>query len=416
MENKFDFDEVTSAALDFMKNNLSYKDVTLRHYRSRWQPLKEYMESQKIDFISTKLCNDFLISFYKGRNRRDLTVSEKNIGKAVSVLSEFITTGSVQMKRKTIHMDGTIGMLMKDFLASKKSQRRSDLTIDKIESHLSNFNFWLLSHNVSSVGEIKQIHIINFIKSIDATKKSLVHDTLLDLRGFFSFLYKKEITSVNMACSIPKDKYVRQSLLPSYYSETEIEQLLKSIDRGTAVGKRDYAIILLAARLGLRTSDIARLKFANLHWEDSTIVFNQYKTGKDMTLPLLPVIGNAILDYIQYGRPQCHDKNIFILAISPFMSISSRSISTMVYRRFVDSNLYVKMRKHGVHALRHSLVKELLNNNQSLPVITEVLGHKNVESTRHYIRIDTESLRQCSLDVPRVDLNFHLQRKEAFYE
>jgi site-specific recombinase XerD len=88
----------------------------------------------------------------------------------------------------------------------------------------------------------------------------------------------------------------------------------------------------------------------------------------------------------------------------------------MVYRRFVDSNLYVKMRKHGVHALRHSLVKELLNNNQSLPVITEVLGHKNVESTRHYIRIDTESLRQCSLDVPRVDLNFYLQRKEAFYE
>ena len=416
MENKFDFDEVTSAALGFLKNNLSYKYVTLRHYRSRWQSVKEYMESQKTDFISTEVCNDFLISFYNGRNRNDLTVNEKNIEKAVSVLSEFITTGSVQKKNKTIHLDGAIGMRMRDFLTSKKSLRRSYLTVDKIETHLSNFNFWLLSHGVSSIDEIKQIHIINFIKSIDSTKKSLVHDTLLDLRGFFSYLYNNEIIPVNIASSIPKDKYVSQSLLPSYYTEAEIGELLKSIDRGSAVGKRDYAIILLAARLGLRASDIAHLKFENLHWEDSMIVLNQYKTGKNLTLPLLPVIGNAILDYIRYGRPQCHEKNIFILAISPFIPISSRSISTMVHRRFVDSNLYVKMRKHGIHALRHSLVKELLNNNQSLPVIAEVLGHKNVESTRHYIRIDTESLRQCSLDVPRVDLNFYLQREEAFYE
>ncbi len=415
MENNSNFNEAASAALDFLKNNLSYKYVTLRHYRSRWQSLKAYMESQKIDFISPEVCNDFLAIFYNGRKKSDLSVNEKNIEKAVSVLSEFITTGNVQKKNKTTHLDGTIGMLMRDFLASKKSQRRSCLTIDKIESHLSNFNFWLLSNGVSSVENIKQIHIICFIKSIDSTKKSLIHDTLQDLRGLFSYLYKKEIISVNMASSIPKDKYANQSQLPSYYTETEIEQLLRSIDRGTAVGKRDYAIILLAARLGLRTSDIARLKFENLHWEDSMIVLNQYKTGKDLTLPLLPVIGNAILDYIQYGRPQCHEKNIFILAISPFIPASSRSISTMVHRRFIDSNLYVKMRKHGVHALRHSLVKELLNNNQSLPVIAEVLGHKNVESTRHYIRIDTESLRKCSLDVPSVDLNFYLQRKEAFY-
>ena len=222
MENKFDFDEVTSAALDFLKNNLSYKYVTLRHYRSRWQSVKEYMESQKTDFISTEVCNDFLISFYNGRNRNDLTVNEKNIEKAVSVLSEFITTGSVQKKNKTIHLDGAIGMRMRDFLTSKKSLRRSYLTIDKIETHLSNFNFWLLSHGVSSIDEIKQIHIINFIKSIDSTKKSLVHDTLLDLRGFFSYLYNNEIIPVNIASSIPKDKNVSQSLLPSYYTEAEI--------------------------------------------------------------------------------------------------------------------------------------------------------------------------------------------------
>ena len=413
MKNEFDYSDVTSKALDFLKNILLYKYVTTRHYRSRWLYVKEYMKSIMTDFISPAVCNDFLIKLYNGRKHSDLSVNEKNIEKAVSVLSEFISTGTIHKTNKIIHLDGPIGMLMTDFLEFKKSLRRSNLTIDKIETHLSNFNFWLLSNGVSTIHDIKQMHILNFIRSLDSNKKALVHDTLLDLRGFFNHLYTKEILSVNLGLVIPKDNYVCQSQLPSYYTEAEIDRLLKSIDRGTAVGKRDYAILIIAARLGLRVSDIARLKFENLHWENSSIVLNQYKTGKYQKLPLLPAIGNAILDYIQYGRPQCVEKNIFILAVSPFYPISSRSISTMAHRRFLSAGLNLQGRKHGAHVLRHSLVKELLNSKQILPVITEVLGHKNTESTRHYIRIDTESLRQCSLDVPMVNPLFYQLLKEG---
>lgn len=409
MQDKFDYHEVTSSALDFLKNRLLYKYVTIRHYRSRWLFIKEYMESRKIDFISTAVCNDFTINLYNGREHSSLSVNEKNIEKAVSVLSEFIATGTIKKKNKIIHLDGPIGILMKDFLTFKETLRRSKLTIDKIETHMSNFNFWLMSNGVSIIHDIRQIHIISFIKSLDPNKKALLHDTLLDLGCFFNYLYKKEIISVNMGSFIPKDNYVRQSQLPSYYTEEEIDKLLNAIDRGTAVGKRDYAILLIAARLGLRVSDIARLKFDNLLWENSIVVLNQYKTGKNLTLPLLPVIGNSILDYIQYGRPQSGEKNIFLLAVSPFIPITSKSISTMVHRRFIDSSINTDKRRHGAHALRHSLVKELLNNKQALPVIAEVLGHRNTESTRHYIRIDTESLRQCALDVPMVDPLFYLQ-------
>ncbi len=417
MRDKFNYYDVTSDAIDFLKDRLLFKYVTIRHYRSRWLFVKEYMESRGIDFINTTVCNDFLISLYNGRKHSDLSVNEKNIKKAVSVLSEFIATGSIQKKSKVIHLDGPIGIHMKGFLALKESLRRSKLTIDKIGSHLSNFNFWLLSNGVSTIPAIKQIHIINFIKNLDPNKKAFIHDTLMDLRGFFKYLHERDITSVNMVSFIPKDNYVRQSQLPSYYTEKEIGELLKSIDRGTTVGKRDYAILLILARLGLRVSDIARLKFENLHWEHSTIVLNQFKTGKNLILPLLPAIGNTILDYIQYGRPQSAEKHIFLLAISPFLPVTSRSISTMVHRRFIDSNLDIRKRRHGSHALRHSLVKELLNNKQALPVITEVLGHRNTESARHYIRIDAEALRQCALDVPMVDPVFYQQGKgRCFYE
>ena len=409
MQNNFDYEEITSKAYNYLKEEFSYKYVTLRHYRIRWLPVKEYMEKSRLKFINPALCKEFLLEFYKGRTHEGLTEKEKLIEKAVFVLSEFMETGSVQRKYKVRYLDGSIGLMMKDFLAYKRSLRLREVTLDKIESHMSNFNFWLSTNGILSINDIKHHHIITFIKSLDPHKKSLIHDTLMDLRGFFKFLYEKGIISTNISTFIPKDNYQKQAKLPSYYTEEEIEKLLKSVDRGNIVGKRDYAILVLAAYLGLRASDIARLGFENLHWDENTINLRQYKTDKNISLPLLPVVGNALLDYIQYGRPKSDDQYIFLLVISPFPPVRPQTIACMINRRFSYAGFKSTDRKHGGHALRHSLVKELLNNKQSLPVICEVLGHKNTTSTRHYIRIDTESLGQCALEVPLVNPLFYNQ-------
>ena len=409
MQNNFDYGEITSKAYNYLEEEFSYKYVTLRHYRSRWLPVKEYMEKHELKFISPVVCKDFLIEFYDGRTHEELTEKEKYIEKSVSVLSEFMATGSVQRRCKVRYLDGSIGLLMKDFLTIKRSHRLREITLDKIESHMSSFNFWLSTNRIFSINDIKHHHIITFIKSLDPHKKALIHDTLMDLRGFFKFLYEKGVIPTNISTFIPKDNYKNQAKLPAYYTEEEIERLLKSVDRGNIVGKRDYAILVLAAYLGLRVSDIARLRFENLHWDQNTINLRQYKTGKNINLPLLPVVGNALLDYIQYGRPKSDEQYIFLLVISPFLPVRSQTIAVMINRRFSHAGLKSTDRKHGGHALRYSLVKELLNNKQSLPVISEVLGHKNTSSTRHYIRIDTESLGQCALDVPLVDPVFYNQ-------
>src|SRR5690606_26689166 len=313
------------------------------------------------------------------------------------------------------HLNGAIGKSMLDFLDWKRSRRLKPVTIAKIESHLSSFNFWLSAHQIFKVEAISYPHIIGFIKSLDPLKKALIHDSLMDLRGFFTYLYENKKITENLAVFVPKDNYQKQAKLPSYYTEQEIQQLLTSVDRGTIVGKRDYAILVLAAYLGLRASDIARLQFRNLQWQQSKISIIQFKTGKEITLPLLPTVGNALLDYIQYGRPKSNEPFIFLFVISPFLPIRGSTIAGMINRRFIYAGLKSKERRNGGHALRHSLVKELLNNNESLPVISEVLGHKNTTSTRHYIRIDTESLRQCALDVPLVDPEFYNQKNEILF-
>ena len=389
MQSNFNFEEITSRAYNYLKEEFSYKYVTLRHYRSRWLPVKEYMEKQGLKVISPVVCNDFLREFYKGRTHEELTENEKSIEKSISVLCEYIENGSVQRRCKVRHLGGSIGLLMKDFLALKQSRRLKQITLEKMESHMSNFNFWLNTNGIFSINDIRHNHIITFIKSLDPHKKALIHDTLMDLRGFFKFLYEKEIVSTNISAFIPRDNYQMQAKLPAYYKEEEIEKLLKSVDRGNIVGKRDYAILVIAAYLGLRASDIAHLRFENLNWAHNTIFLRQYKTGKNISLPLLPVVGNALLDYIQYGRPKSDEQYIFLLVISPFIPIRPQAIAGLINRRFSYAGLKSTTRRHGGHALRNSLVKELLNNKQSLPVISEVLGHKNTSSTRHYIRIDS---------------------------
>lgn len=410
MQNNFDYEEITSKAYNYLKEEFSYKYVTLRHYRSRWLPVKEYMRKRRLKFISPSVCKDFMLEFYKGRTHGELTDEEKLIAKSVSVLSEYMENGSIIRKSKVRYLDGSIGLMMKDFLAYKQSRRLREITLDKIESHMSNFNFWLSANGIYSIHNIRHHHVITFIKSLDPDKKALLHDTLMDLRGFFKFLYEKEIISTNISTFIPKDNYQKQAKLPAYYTEEEIEKLLKSVDRGNIVGKRDYAILVLAAYLGLRASDIARLRFENLYWDQNTIILRQYKTGKNLSLPLLPVVGNALLDYIQFGRPKSDEQYIFLLVISPFLPIRQQTIAGMINRRFSNAGFKSTNRRHGGHALRHSLVKELLNNKQSLPVISEVLGHKNASSTRHYIRIDTKSLGQCALEVLQVNPLFYDQK------
>jgi len=409
MQNNFDYEEITSKAYNYLEEEFSYKYVTLRHYRSRWLPVKEYMEKQGLKVISPAVCKDFLLEFYRGRTHEELTEKEKSIEKSISVLCEYLENGLVQRKCKVRHFGGSIGLLMKNFLALKLSHRLKQITIDKIESHMSNFNFWLSINGICSVNSIRHHHIITFIKSLDPNKKALIHDTLMDLRGFFKFIYENENISTNFSTFIPKDNYQKQAKLPAYYTEEEIDKLLKSVDRGNIVGKRDYAILVIAAYLGLRASDIAHLRFESLHWDNNTIILRQYKTGKNISLPLLPVVGNALLDYVQYARPKSDEQYIFLLVISPFLPIRPQAIAGLINRRFSFAGLKSTTRRHGGHALRNSLVKELLNNKQSLPVISEVLGHKNTSSTRHYIRIDTGSLVQCALDVPLVSPLFYNQ-------
>lgn len=136
-----------------------------------------------------------------------------------------------------------------------------------------------------------------------------------------------------------------------------------------------------------------------------------------MVLPLLPDVGNALIDYLKYGRPESECPFVFLIGRPPYAQFhTSQVVTHVVQRAYRKAGIDIKGRRFGPHSLRHSLGFRMLEESTALPVISEVLGHQSTESTRYYLRIDLRSMRQCMLDVPLVPRGFYEQKGGIFYE
>lgn len=421
-ENKFTmkekhktFEALTSNASEVLKQKLLRSDETIKHYRSLWRKVEKFMESEQIKGFDSSVGKAFLIQEFGDSDYSGLSKRAKDLIRGVGVLCEFYDTGTVYHVKTQTVFEGPIGKMMAKYLSYKASLRLKKHTIDEQGQHLYRFLCYLNKNSISSVNAVNQLHILEFIKGIDPRFSTLPHMALRVLRGFFSYLYRQRLLDIDLGGMIPKDKFTKQPKLPSVYSQKEIERMLVSIDRGHATGKRNYAIVLLAARLGLRASDIAHLKFENLYWETCTILLDQYKTGRRIELPMLPEVGDAIIDYLRYARPVSKETFVFLLSRSPYTPIHGGAITGIVHSALLQAGINIENRRHGAHALRHSLAGILLEKGTVLPVISEVLGHEKTESTRYYLRIDLKSMKKCVLQVPPVPEAFYNRKGGYFY-
>jgi integrase len=181
--------------------------------------------------------------------------------------------------------------------------------------------------------------------------------------------------------------------------------VLEQIDRQSAIGKRDYAMVLLTARLGVRVGDLRRLELGWFDWRAKTLVFTQQKTGLPLTLPLPGDVGWAVIDYIRHGRPEAACRQVFVKHRYPFTAFGSSSSAgcRLNYYARRAGIVFQAGRSHGLHSLRGALAVAMLQADTPPPVVTAVLGHAAGTTTAaHYLRLDTEHLRRCALDVEDV--------------
>ncbi len=387
---------------------------TIRNYMRFYRHLYYFMDTNGLEQCTEDIGVDFYTWFKSESTRSD---HSKCLAQRVTKLLRLIVNdlpyeAQYTYKHKEYEFRGQIGEVAKAFIDSLANEHLRPRTIYTRRYTLSLFSIGMANKGIT-LDNITEDDLISYISCQHTSRNQVI----TSLRLFFRYLYKQQLISIDLSENLKNVKRTPHEKILSFYTAEEISKIESTIDRRTKNGKRNYAMILLATRLGLRASDVAGLRFNEIDWENCIITRKQYKTGRAITLPLLSDVGEAMIDYILHARPRTNGiDSIFISHVQPYRPCSPTAFSCLVKRTIHRSGVSYENRHTGAHSLRHSLATTLMNDGVEFPVISEVLGHGSTASTSYYLGVSIKNLLECSLDVPIVDEGFYIQKGGKFYE
>jgi len=384
---------------------LNYRERYIRTYRAIWDKLLAYANSKGENHFTEELGISFLSEYYNYPYEH--TTRLPNMleikARAIRILGDYQLHGYVLRKnRKSIPVisDG-FKAAIDGFMEYSHRRNHRESTIKRNLNDLFDFIEYLHTQKIENASEISSQHISGFVSSLAGYRKGTIRNVLYALRCFFRVMHQQGIHSQDLSTTVPKLRFPRQDRVPTIWTGEELDRILESVDRGNPCGKRDYAVLLLAAQLGLRESDVSNLKLDNIKWETSRIEFVQSKTSEGISLPLLQDLGLAIIDYLKYGRPTIDSPYVFVKHVEPYDKLHRCNNILQRYRRLAGIKVD-KERPHGLHTLRHTLASRLLAQHIPLEVISGILGHASPNSSKTYLHVDIENLRKCALSPEEV--------------
>ena len=389
---------------------LHYTDQSLKYYRSMWRHIATFCESNEADHFTEDLGLRFLdkrYNFSELEKSGKLTQSIINVFRVVRMLGDFQQHRSIlrrYYKQKELLQRHEFREMLQRYADHCRQKEYSKVTQNHYRTISEKFLSYLESQEIEHIPDIAATHVAGYINTLLGYACKTVELHLCAMRSFLGYLYTNEFHPQNLTSSVPAIKARKQNRIPSVWTPDHVTKLLDIIDRGNPAGKRDYAMILLVARLGLRTIDIKHLKLDNLKWQNNRIELIQSKTSKPLTLPLLPDIGWAIIDYLKNGRPKVESPYVFLRHLAPLEPFSDEDHLHQIvvkYMRLAKIPI-CPQKKKGMHSLRHTLASRLLEENTPLSVISDILGHVSSDSTAVYLKVNVNMLRECALNPEEV--------------
>lgn len=385
---------------------------TLKNYINSFHVFEKYLDEQGITYVNEKVCLEYInaktgmkvISF----NGKTLNPKVNRRMKPLHLLLMYLERGDFKYEPRKMKepFDCPKGFIEEYVLFEEECRYRgySNATINSNIQKVQFFLIYLDSVSVKSSGEITISYIQDFINTYETASVKYIGTILYVLRNYLSFIYEKGITSSNFSLHLPKIRVMRNASVPYSWKKEDVLKLLGAIDREDPKGKRDYAIILMIVRLGLRISDIRSMKLSSLNWNRKTICLNMQKTKQSIELPVLDDIGWAIIDYLKNGRPATTSDCLFVRHRPPFIAFGeTETFHKSMHRYMIKAGLDIPLNEHhGMHSLRSTLARNMLEAQAPLLVISETLGHQNINTTSIYLKIDISGLRKCALDPEEV--------------
>jgi len=377
-----------------------YRSGTMDNYRRILSQISMFMSEKQITGYTEEIGKTFYTDYTEGKDFSKQW--QQRLKTVLRRLDELHNGIEFHLTRKLVENPAPVQFtgLMEAYLGKCAGLGNKEGTIIKKKKYCKDFLHYLADLGCKSGEEI------NWTLICQALLRFSNKDSYAILCSFLYFLYETGTLKHDYSGSVPK--YRRNTKLPDTYTDGEIKRLEQAIDTTTKTGKRDYAMILLAARLGMRSGDIARMTIDNLDFSRNRITFTQQKTHQPQELVLLSEIKEAILDYMENARPDVKRSHVFIRGLAPFDKITTRTIRHALTRYLKAAKIDISSKKHGPHTLRSSMATSMVNSGVPYEVVRKALGHNDPQAVKHYAKTDVENLRLYSIDIPDPSGTFKL--------
>ena len=385
---------------------LGYTKNTMTFYRSRWRKLREFATKNGHVHYSEQLGIDFVRESYgimPDDFARTLNQAQTQELRVIRMVGDFQLHRAVlrrYWKHRELLTDPycvEISQQFADYCVAAKDYSKS--TVNHYVTQSAHFMDYLVAQGIHDFSGLHLETINAYIRTLAGFSYKTVEQNIASLRAFFRFLLGAGIIHTDLAAKMPMVKARKQTAIPSVWTLDELTKLLGAIDRGSPKGKRDYAIILMACRLGLRCTDIKNLRLSDFHWTEKTLSFVQSKTRQPMELPLVPEVGWAVIDYLKYGRPTVNSDRVFVRHLAPFLPFTEGNhLDQLIDAYMKQAHIPHRKKRRGMHSLRHTMASVLLEKETPLPLISDILGHLDTNSTAVYLKVNMDRLAQCPLD------------------
>lgn len=397
--------ENLTGAVDQLLHTLQYDGHTIAAYHRFWNRLSEFMEHEGIPEFSRECGERYFYQTY------GITLSEpsktcpgdsRHCHRAITVLLEYQASGTIYRRRlgKDHSFSQAFQPAIGEFMDSVV-ETMARTSHRQIRFRMESFLGFLEKRGCTDFAKLDRDTILAYWKNRSHVCRTTQTYDAYVLRKFFDFLYEHGYTIVDNSVFVPNVKGNHKGRIPSFYTAEEITALLSNVDRESPAGKRDYAILLFAARYGMRVGDIRDLRLSDIDWNASSFSFCQGKTGAAMTFPLLDDVAAALIDYFRNGRPETSCRNIFVRHNAPYEAFGKDDNLHYIISKYMRLSGFTDFnhRKHGLHSLRHSIAGNMLDQGVPMPAVSEVLGHSSTDTTMIYTKIGTGQLRNCALEV-----------------
>ena len=373
-----------------------FKKSTLKRYKISLNVFVKFCNERGVINYTPKIGQEFandLIPKNSGKVSSDRKYFRK---KAVQHFNHYFEYGCFVFEHpKRKHFDSdSLGILDEEYKRYKEHVIEQYDNQNTIKFYL--YDVYLFLRFLVSIGinNLTQVTVNIVFRYLEAIKENRLKGVLCVLKFYFKFINRHDL--YNAIYSIRPIK--KKKLIP-YLTKEESDKIW-TVLKGNVISYKEKAIFLLGFTLGIRACDTVNLKLKDINWEKDTISFIQQKTGNAVNLPLSPVLGNALFNYITKERNHSSYDNVFLSIYPPFKPLRDHSSCYYIVKKVIDlSGIEMGERFCGIHFLRHNVASNLINKNMPIETVAAVLGHASPDTTNIYITVNEDKLRECTLSL-----------------